>query len=180
MKIIGTPVQKYERERASKEVMDLFRDCRKDKEPPTLKDLVQLAKRLKYPETSHFWGGNFPFFSEVGEAADEIGKFCRRWGRINVTQTKEKYGEARVYLNFGWYQLFSITHPGYCYSRYPKWLWTFDIFYISKVIRPLNRIVVPYQTFIYRLAYKRVIKKYPLIREEILGAADYSELLEGL
>jgi len=39
---------------------------------------------------------------------------------------------------------------------------------------------VPYQKFIYRRAYKKAIEKYPAIRENILCAADYPNLLEGL
>lgn len=130
--------------------------------------------------SSHRWGGGFEYFGEVGEAAEEIGMFLKRWGRVGVIQTKEKYGTARVYLSFGWSQMFSITHPGYVYSRYPQWLWKFDIYYISKVVRLFNPIVVRWHHFLYRLAYRRAIAKYPMIREEILCGADYSELLEGL
>lgn len=128
----------------------------------------------------HSWGDGFKYFGEVGQAADEIGQFCRRWGRINVTCTKEKWGSARVYCSFGWSQLFSITHPGYVYSRYPEWLWSFDIRYLSRLISKFNFIVVPYQRLIYRLAYRRAIKKYPMIVREILGGADWDELLEDL
>lgn len=130
----------------------------------------------------HNWGDQFEYFSEVGDAAYEIGQFCRFWGRINVTQTKEKYGTARVYCSFGAYQLFSITHPGYVYSRYPKWLWTLDCLYISKLFRffRFNTVLVPYQLFVYRLAYTRALKKYPFIAEEILSGADYTEQLQSL
>lgn len=128
----------------------------------------------------HHWGDGFEYFGEVGRAADEIGTFCKRWGRIGVTQTKEKYGTARVYCGFGIHQLFSLTHPGYAFSRYPKWLWTIDCLYISKIFSFLriNKVIVPYQTWVYRLAYKRALKKYPMIREEILDGADYTELLQ--
>jgi hypothetical protein len=126
----------------------------------------------------HYWEDNdFKYFAEVGEAADFIGQYCRKYGRLNVTQTKEKYGTARVYLSFGWYQLFSITHPGYVYSRYPKWLWSLDCLYLSKIVRFLNPIVVPYQMFIYRKAYHLAFKKWPLIKEEIISGADYPEIV---
>lgn len=131
----------------------------------------------------HNWG-EWPdeLFSQVGQAADEIGKFCRFWGRIGVTQTKEKYGTARVYCGFGLHQLFSITHPGYAFSRYPKWLWTLDCLYISKLFTflKINAIIVPYQLFVYRLAYTRALKKYPAIRDEILSGADYPKELKSL
>lgn len=128
----------------------------------------------------HHWGDGFKYFSDVDEAAFEIGQFLRRYARMSVTQTKEKYGTARVYCHFGWSQMFSITHPGYVWSRYPQWLWKFDVYYISKIIQPLNLVVVPFHRFMYTLAYRLAIKKYPHIREEILGGADYPELLEKL
>lgn len=127
----------------------------------------------------HHWGDGFPYFSDVESAAYEIGKFCKKWGRISVTQTKEKFGTARVYTSFGWYGLQSITHPGYVYTRYPLWVHSFDIFVIGKLFRliQINRVVIPFQKVIYKLAYKRTIKKYPHIKEEIIDGADWEELL---
>lgn len=131
----------------------------------------------------HVWG-EWPdeLFRQVDDAAYEIGQFCRFWGRIGVRQTKEKYGISRVYCSFGFHQLFSITHPGYVFNRYPQWLWHLDCIYISKLFRfiRLDNLVVPYQRFIYRLAYSRALKKYSLIREEILNGADYQETLKSL
>lgn len=127
----------------------------------------------------HHWGGNFKYFGDVGEAADWIGQYCRKWGRINVAQTKEKYGTARVYCSFGWYQLHSITHPGYHYSQYPKWLWKFDLKFLSKLVRPFNFLIVPYQMFIYRRAYEKAFQKWPLIKREIIGGADYPEFVSS-
>lgn len=128
----------------------------------------------------HRWGDGFPYFAEVGQAAYEIGEFLRKWGRVSVRDTKEKYGTVRVYLSLGWYQLHSFTHPGYCYSQYPGWLWKLDVFYFSKIFSKLNYIVVPFHVWLYKLAYKRALKKYPFIREEILCCADYPKLLKGL
>jgi hypothetical protein len=125
----------------------------------------------------HVWGDGFKYFREVDEAAFEIGQYCRKWGRISVTQTKEKYGISCVYLSFGWYQLFSITHPGYIYSRYPSWLWKLDCRVFSRIIPKLNFIVIPYQKFIYRRAYHKAFRKYPLIKEEIISGADYPEIV---
>jgi len=84
---------------------------------------------------------------------------------------------ARVYCGFGWYQLHSITHPGYVYSRYPKWLWCFDIDYLSKIVRIFNPLTVRYQMWIYRRAYELAFKKWPLIKEEIIDGADYPEII---
>ena len=128
----------------------------------------------------HYYGDGFPYFSDVEQAASEIGAFLAKWGRIAVRQTKEKYGTARVYCGFGWYGLQAITHPRYIYNRYPKWLFHLDLFYISRIILPFNRVVVPFHQYIYRLAYKRVIKKMPHIRDEIVAGADHQELLKGL
>lgn len=130
----------------------------------------------------HSWGDGFQYFGEVGAAADEIGDFCRRYGRIRVTQTKEKWGTARVYCHFGWLSLHGLLFPGYVYKRpgFPQWLWSIDIWYISRVLILFSRPISLYQTFIYRLAYKRALKKYQMISREILGGASYPELLVGL
>lgn len=130
----------------------------------------------------HVWGGPFKYFADVEQAAYEIGKFCRRWGRISVTQTKEKYGTARVSASFGYLSLHRLIYPGYVYSQFPQWLWSLDIWYISRIlqIRLISRPIVWYQTKIYRLAYKRALAKYPHIYEEILCGADWDEFLKGL
>jgi hypothetical protein len=127
----------------------------------------------------HYWGDGFKYFGEVGQAADFIGTYCRKWGRINVTQTKEKYGTARVYCGFGWYQLHSITHPGYVYSQYPDWLWKLDCMFFSKLLRPFQSLIARYQIFIYRRAYELTFKKWPLIKEEIIQGADYPEFVSS-
>lgn len=116
----------------------------------------------------------WPYFGDVENAAHEIGKFCRKWGRMGVTQTKEKWGSCRIYCFFGWYQLGEIIYPGYCWRKGWKILW--------KVYLPkwFVKLCIPYQIFTYRLAYKQAIKKYPHIKEEILCCADYREYLKGL
>lgn len=70
---------------------------------------------------------------EIGIIAEEIGSFLKKWGRVHVSQTKAKYGTCRVYVSFGWWGLHSITHPGYAYLRFPKWLqWVdFNIIHVS-------------------------------------------------
>ena len=129
--------------------------------------------------TYHDWSSDWPYFRDVGEAAYYIGNYLRKWGRVGVRDTKEKYGSCRVYLSLGWRQLHCITHPGHCFSRYPKWLWILDCKYLSKIVRLLNYIVVPYHTWLYNRAYQNAIKKWPHIREEILINADWPELIEG-
>lgn len=126
------------------------------------------------------WGTPGIDFKGIEEAASWIGSHLVRWGRVNVTQTKEKYGTARVYLYFGWHQFHSITHPRYVFNQYPKWLWNLDCTVGSKLIGLMNPIIIPYQQFLYKRAYKLAIKKWPHLRLEILNGADYPELLEEL
>lgn len=128
----------------------------------------------------HSWGDGFKYFREVGMAAQEIGDFCVKYGRIGIRASKEKYGTVRVYLSFGLWGFHSLLKPGYVYNQWPKWLWNIDCEVGTKILSPFNLLVIPYQKFIYRIAYKRAIKKYPFIRKEILGGADYRELLKGL
>jgi hypothetical protein len=125
----------------------------------------------------HSWGDENVDWDGLNKAAEFIGRNLRRWGRVNVFQYKEKWGTVRVYCSFGWSQLFTITHPGYAYSRYPDWLWQLDCKYISKLMGPLNRIVVPYQIWLYKFLYGRALKKWPHLRLEILSGADYHQLL---
>ena len=108
----------------------------------------------------------------VDEAATYIGEWLRKWARVNVMQFKEKFGTVRVYCSFGWEDLGSITHPGWCWR--PRWVrrWYW--------IRHFNRIVIPIQVKMYRCRYIKAIKKWPDLKEEILCCADYDEFLRGL
>jgi hypothetical protein len=129
----------------------------------------------------HVWGEKNVDWQGIGDAADYIGEFLKRWGRVSVRQTKEKWGRSCVYCDLGWSCLLGITHPGYVHYRpYPEWLKRLDIFCLSKLIRKLNVVVVPFHAWLYRLAYKRAIKKWPHLRAEIVGGAGFQELLEGL
>lgn len=114
---------------------------------------------------------------DLGTIASDIGEFCRKWGRMPVTQTKEKYNSVRVYCGFGISGLHGLIYPGYCYSQFPKWLWKLDIYYITRMMAPLNVIIIPYQKFIYRWAYWRQIKKYPHLFSEITSSMDHPEVL---
>lgn len=138
----------------------------------------------------HDWSSNWPHFGDVGDAADYIGQFCRRWGFITVSQTKEKYGTARVYVSFsGCPNMHNIFWPSHHYIRWEQYLGKFGevLYWIDNKIvdniiyySGINYIFVPYQRFIYRLAYKRAFKKYPHIKKEIKHGCDFPELLKGL
>lgn len=131
----------------------------------------------------HDWSDEDFDWKGLNWCVEYLDKNLRKWGRINVRQVKEKYGQLRCYCSLGWSSLFSITHPGWCSYKvagYPKWLTTLDIFYLSRIIPYLNYIILPYHKFLYRKLYKDCVKKYPHLREEILCAADYHELLKDL
>ena len=128
----------------------------------------------------HDWSDQGVDWAGINEAARYIAHFLLRWGRVGVRDYKEKWGTVRVYLSLGWHQFHCITHPGHCYSRYPKWLWTLDCRYGYRLMKLVNWAVVPYHAWLYRLAYKRAVRKWPHLRAEIVSAADYHELLKGL
>lgn len=131
----------------------------------------------------HSWGDENVDWDGINNSVEYIGINLRRWGRIGVTQYKEKYGTVRVYISFGlgWRNLLNITHPGWVHYRcYPQWLSTFDHFVLSRIIPYLNYIVVPYHKWLYRKLYRDMIHKYPHLKGEILCCADYPELLKNL
>lgn len=131
----------------------------------------------------HYWGQKDVDWEGIDDSARYIGENLKKWGRVSVVQWKEKFGTVRVYVwSLGWHNLLNITHPGWCHYRpYPKWLRTFDIFYLSRCIPFLfNWAVVPYHKWLYRKLYEDMVKKYPHLRKEILTMANYSELLKDI
>jgi hypothetical protein len=113
-------------------------------------------------------------------AAYFIHQYLVRYGRISVTQSKEKYGTVRVYCTLGYWGFHGLFNPGHIYVRWPKWLYGLDLKYGRPIMQVLNKLIVPYHKFIYCRAYKKAVEKYPAIRERILRTADYPDLLEGL
>ena len=131
----------------------------------------------------HVWGNKDKqgrdICYRVGDAAYYIGNFIARWGRIQVAQTKEKFGTARVYCYWGWDSFHGIIWPKHVWIH-SWWPYGFDL-WISRWVMPfLNWISNPYRKWIYRLAYKKAIKKNPDLYREIICSADYDKLLEGL
>ena len=127
----------------------------------------------------HYWGDEGVDWKGISDAARYIGQGLRKWGRIG-TSYKEKFGTVRVYCGFGWYQFHCITHPGYHYNQYPKWLWELDCTYGWRIMRPLSWAVKPYHRWLYRRYYLAAVRKWPHLWKEILSGADYPELLRGL
>ena len=113
-------------------------------------------------------------------AAYFIHRYLVRYGRISVTQSKEKYGTVRVYCMLGYWGFHSLLNPGHVYVRWPKWLYALDLKIGRPVMQVLNKLIVPYHKFIYRRAYKKAIELYPSIRKNILCTADFPDLLVGL
>jgi len=124
----------------------------------------------------HYWGEEFDWHG-LGKAVSYIAKRLKFF-RVNVRDYKEKYGTCRIYCSLGWYCLHDITHPGYHFYRYPKWLIRADIYFFSKIVRYLNYVVVPFHEFVYRRAYKKACDMYPHLIEEICCCADRIELLD--
>jgi hypothetical protein len=136
-------------------------------------------RRMKM--VTHLWGDPDVDWSGISEAAYYIAHNLKRRGRITVRDYKEKFGTVRVYCDLGWYSLLSITHPGYVHYRpYPRWLVHLDIFYLSKLVRLFNVVVVPWHKKLYRQIYAEAVEIWPHLAEEITCAADYPELLKGL
>jgi len=114
------------------------------------------------------------------EAAHMIATYLKKYGRVNVFQAKEKYGTVRVYCTLGFYNIHSITHPGYMYYRYPKWLTKIDFLIGVRIASLLNKIIIPYHCWLYKKAYKKAIDKFPFYKENIISCADFPELLNDL
>ena len=118
-------------------------------------------------------------FNQVNDAAYEIGTFCAKWGRINVRQTKEKFGTVRVYCSLGVDCFYGLLFPRHCWVK-PWWPYRLDLNISRWMMPPINRLVFPWQKLIYRLAYKRALRKYPHLRDEIMCCADFYDLLYGV
>jgi hypothetical protein len=128
----------------------------------------------------HHWDDDKLDWAGINGACDILYSTSRRWGRLGG-QVKEKFGTVRFYASFGHLSLHTLIYPGYVYSQFPKWLWRLDIYITGPILDKLfGRLFVWWQTKVYRYAYKKALKAYPHLREEILCAADYRELLEGL
>jgi hypothetical protein len=125
--------------------------------------------------------GRWPdkYFNQLEEAGEFIGEWLRKWTRMSVVQTKEKFGTLRVYCSFGWYSIYALWRPGYMWT--PKW-WPYklDRLMSSILLHLLNIIGIPIQKSLYRWRYKKAVQKWPHLREEILCCADWRELLEDL
>jgi hypothetical protein len=125
----------------------------------------------------HYWGDPDVDWKGINDAAEYIGEGLRKWGRVDVWQTKEKFGQVRVYCSLGLNSWHQLTHPGHAFNRWPRWLWLSLNFSGYPLLRLLNCAVEPYHIWLYRRYYRKAVERWPHLREEILCAADYPKLL---
>ena len=124
----------------------------------------------------HNWGDEDVDWDGINDAATYISHFLTRWGRINVMDYKEKFGTVRVYCYISVQGLYWLINPrGGFYRWNERWKWTtYGSFWFWK---RFNFLFNPWQRMIYRLAYRRAIKKWPHLTNEILSCADYPALI---
>lgn len=115
----------------------------------------------------HYWGDNTFDWASLFKAEIEIRKIVKI-ARVGV-HSKEKYGTLRwsFYLFDG--SLHSLTHPGYVYSQYPKWLWKLNCNYSLPDF--IVRFVQFFQVEVIKFAFHKVCTKYPHIVAEIIEDA---------
>jgi hypothetical protein len=113
----------------------------------------------------------------VYEPATYLQWYLQTFARMDAP-AKWKFDTVRCYVTFGWHQFHSITHPGYAFSRYPRWLWWLDCTVGSQLIRLLGKLPDKFHEFMYRRAYKHVLRKWPEHRAAILSGMDYPELIK--
>jgi hypothetical protein len=116
----------------------------------------------------HYWGDEDFDWDSLYKAETELRRIMKRYGRIGV-HSKEKYGTLRFSIFFCDGTLHSFTHPGYVYSQYPKWLWSFDV--VNEPLRFLTPPINFWQKLVFQYAFTTVCAKYPHIRDEIINDA---------
>ena len=112
----------------------------------------------------------------IYDLADRIAEALCKYGRIKVSDAKEKFGTYRVYVNFGFYGLQDIMFPRCRYDKFPKSL-TFLAYGPDWFFELVNFAVVRYQFLIYKLVYEYFIRKYPREINAIVLGMDYPELI---
>ncbi len=132
----------------------------------------------------------------VHDIPEYIAKRLIRYGLISVQDHKTKYGSIRVYVSFGIHDLLDLFEI-VIYSNGIWFLYTRTSFYKSKgyyyfkdtLIGKLLRkaripdiindfLIIPYQKLIYKMVYRRAIRKFPNFKYNMLDGADYPELIE--
>lgn len=128
--------------------------------------------------TQHNWGDEEFDWMALDNAIRHMDKVMRRW-RIQVRQSKEKWGQARIYCSLGLAWWPQLTHPGYQWNPWPKWARRFA-YGPTWLLDLANVLVVPIHKWAYLHAYRGAVKRWPHIKHEIMDAADFEPLLDSL
>jgi hypothetical protein len=127
----------------------------------------------------HQWGDEDFDWNGLNDAIFYMHKRMKTYARIGV-HSKEKYG--RAVLNCYFVDTpHSLIWPGYVYNQYPyKWMWNLDVDYGYKLLyyTGIWYIVSKWQKFIFVDTYRRAVKKWPHLKDEILCDAHPMEWLE--
>ena len=132
----------------------------------------------------HIWGDENVDWKGIEDAAEFIHAELIRRARINVSQSKEKYGTVRVYCYLGWSSFHSLCYPGYCSSQwlkwYTRWLWYLDCVVGYRFFNLFQNRIIKWHSRVYRQVYVEAVAKWPHLRDEILVMADFQELVDGI
>lgn len=129
----------------------------------------------------HDWGEENFDWRGLSDAIDYIAVWFRRWPRISVRQSKEKFGTARIYCSLGFDQFYTIFFPGYCWIK-PWWPNKLDhwLSYRTPLLKWVNYVAIPIHKWAYAWRYKKAVQKWPHLYNEIVSCADYGELFNGV
>lgn len=116
-------------------------------------------------------------YNQLCECLNILEKWARRGGISG--QIKEKYDTTRWYPYFGHVTIHSLIYPRYIYNKFKwKWLWKLSVYSNSFFVRTgIEWLVVKWQIFCYKQAYKECFKKYPNFRSH---AISHTELLDDI
>lgn len=118
----------------------------------------------------------------LNEACHFFAKSLKRYGRIQITGCKEKYGTMRLEW-FHWnghYNEFlhSIIFPGYLYIKWPAWMRKIDRFITQIAIGcGLCRALSAYQRLIFNIVTLVAVYRWSHLQEEMLDDLDFDALL---
>ena len=130
---------------------------------------------------THMWGSDFDFMS-LNLACDFFASNLQKYGRIQITGCKEKYGTMRLEWFFwdGHYQQFvhSAMYPGWLYIQYPRWMYKVDWFITAIANKSgLSWCLSAYQRLVFNIVTVLAVKKWPHLKDEILEELDFDTLL---
>lgn len=130
----------------------------------------------------HMWGDKW--FAEHGDDLHSAIDFCitnmSRWGRINMSLSKEKFGCFRDNALFWEGTIQSIIFPDMYYAILPTIYHKFELPILAPLLRYMGVVwlVQQYQRFIYNLVIQKVCKKYPEIIHEMVRDLDFPQYIK--